>query len=145
MLIEKFSVGAEYASIQASSRLAAAERKIEEDLARSTICEKDLLAAEKDNVIRVGKETTNNNIDPEFVQEEMKKFEDNKVDPPEQNIEEIKVTVKANSSEEDIKDPSTGVLIGISLEKKLKHWTSFTSTEARAFQGLLSTNLCMIS
>merc|ERR1712142_636515 len=104
-----FLVGAEYASIQASSRLASAERKIEEDLARSTICEKDLLAAEKENVLKVGKETTDKNIDPEFVQEEMKKFTDNKVEPPEQNIEEIKVTVKANSTDKDIRDHSSGV------------------------------------
>jgi len=99
-----FLVGAEYASLQAASRLSSAELQIKQELDMADIAERYLLLAEKENVVKVGKEEKAvAKLDADFVKEEIKKFDEKEnVETP--SFEEIKVTVTdSNASIDDEK------------------------------------------
>jgi len=98
-----FLVGADYASLQAASRLSSAELQIKQELGLADIAEQDLLLVEKENVVKVGKEEKAvSKIDPDFVKEEVKKFDErDSVDIP--NLDEVKVTVTDSIPFEDEK------------------------------------------
>ena len=84
------TVGAGYASLQASSHLASAELQVKEELA---MAEQALLGVKRENVVKVGKEENREvKLDAEFVKEEVKKFDKMEIIKI-PNSEEVKVTV----------------------------------------------------
>jgi len=114
-----FLVGAEYASLQAASRLCSAELQIKQELSTAERAEQDLLAVEKENVLKVGKEEKSvSKIDMEFVKEEVKKFDKmEKVDisdSQESKLTEVDISdfqeIKRTEKENDvINDDKLGV------------------------------------
>jgi len=88
-----FLVGAEYASLQAASRLSSAEMQVKEDLGMAQVVEQELLTVERENVVKVGKvENEGSKINTDFVKEEVKKLD--KMENFESiNTEEVTVSV----------------------------------------------------
>eukprot|EP00092_Neocalanus_flemingeri_P001710 GFUD01001825.1.p1 GENE.GFUD01001825.1~~GFUD01001825.1.p1 ORF type:complete len:322 (-),score=132.62 GFUD01001825.1:198-1163(-) len=99
-----FLVGAEYASLQASSRLATAEAQVKEELGMADRAEQELLQVERDNVIKIGKEKKEKKLDPEWVKGEVEKLDNIEI-PLIPNTDEVKVTVKESENTNDEGSP----------------------------------------
>jgi len=98
-----FLVGAEYASLQAASRLASAEMQVKEDLGMAERAEQELLVVEKENVEKVGKQENKvTKLDTDLVKEEIKKF-DGKESVGILDEEVVKVTVIESETVDDTK------------------------------------------
>jgi len=99
-----FLVGAEYASLQASSRLASAEIQVREELGMAERAEQELLVVERENVIKVGKEKKEEvKIDTEWVKGEVSKFDEMEVNKFPNIEEKVKVTVTESEIKSDEK------------------------------------------
>jgi len=87
-----FLVGAEYASLQASSRLNNAELQVKDELKVVESNELELLKVEKANIIKVGKiENSGVNIDEEHIKKEINRLDT--LEKPLSQDHEVNITV----------------------------------------------------
>ena len=85
-------MGAEYASLQASSRLNNAELQVKDELKVVESNELELLKVEKANIIKVGKiENSGVNLDEEYIKKEINRLDT--LDKPLSQDHEVNITV----------------------------------------------------
>jgi len=110
-----FLVGADYASLQASSRLASAEEQVKAQLGLAEWAEQELLSVEKDNVLKVGKKEEVKKLDTEWVEGELNKLETVEI-PKALNTEEDDVNVTVRESESDTNDKESSENKGFTFD-----------------------------